>query len=344
MTIKLGINGFGRIGRSVFRIAREHADVEVVAVNDTSDPKTLAYLVKYDTVHGRLDADVSLEGQHLKVGGKSTKMLSAARPEDCPWKELGVDVVVECTGRFKTRTDLERHVAAGAKRVILAMPDGDDPLDSTVILGVNERSLNADQRLVSIASCTANCLAPLAKVLQDAFGIDRAFMTTVHAYTNDQRLAEVPDQTDLRRSRAAAENIILTTTAAPRAVARVMPTLAGRIDGTAMRVPVPDGSIVDLVAELACDVTRDEVLAALEAAAKGPMKGILGFSREPIVSSDIIGNSHSCVVDVELTQMTGNRMVRLVAWYDNEWGFSSRVVDLAVRMGAFEKPPTPSKK
>lgn len=339
MTIKLGINGFGRIGRSVFRIAREREDVEVVAVNDTSDPKTLAYLVKYDTVHGRLEADVGLEGPLLKVGGKSTKMLSAPRPEDCPWKELGVDVVIECTGRFKTRTDLERHVAAGAKRVILAMPDGDDPLDTTVILGVNERSLNADQRLVSIASCTANCLAPLAKVLQDAFGIDRAFMTTVHAYTNDQRLAEVPDQTDLRRSRAAAENIILTTTAAPRAVARVMPTLAGRIDGTAMRVPVPDGSIVDLVAELACDVTRDEVLGALEAAAKGPMKGILGFSHEPIVSSDIIGNSHSCVLDVELTQMTGSRMVRLVAWYDNEWGFSSRVVDLAIRMGALDRPP-----
>jgi glyceraldehyde 3-phosphate dehydrogenase len=337
MTIKIGINGFGRIGRCVFRIAREREDVEVVAVNDTSDPAALAYLVKYDTVQGRLDAPVSLEGGVLKVGGKSTKMLSAPRPEDCPWKELGVDVVVECTGRFKTRTDLERHLAAGAKRVILAMPDGDDPLDATVILGVNERSLHADQRLVSIASCTANCLAPLAKVLQDAFGIERAFMTTVHAYTNDQRLAEVPDQTDLRRSRAAAENIILTTTAAPRAVARVLPTLAGRIDGTAMRVPVPDGSIVDLVAELACDVTRDEVLKALEEAARGPMKGILGFSHEPIVSSDIIGNTHSSVVDVELTQMTGNRMVRIVAWYDNEWGFSSRVVDLAVRMGGPEK-------
>jgi glyceraldehyde 3-phosphate dehydrogenase len=331
--IKLGINGFGRIGRCVFRIARERDDVQVVAINDVSDPKALAYLVKYDTVQGQLDVPVTLEGQTLRVGDDTARLFSAARPEDCPWKELGVDVVIEATGRFKTRTDLERHLAAGAKRVILAMPDADDPLDATVILGVNERTLHADHRLVSNASCTANCLAPLAKVLQDAFGIERAFMNTVHAYTNDQRLAEVADQTDLRRSRAAAENIILTTTGAPKAVARVLPTLSGRIDGTAMRVPVPDGSTVDLVVELACDVTRAEVNAAFETAAKGPMKGILQYSTEPIVSSDIIGNPHSCIVDSELTQLTGGRLARVVAWYDNEWGFSSRVVDLAARLG-----------
>ena len=334
--VKIGINGFGRIGRCVFRIAREREDVQVVAVNDTSDPKALAYLVKYDTVQGRLDAPVSLSGNTLKVGEDATRMLSVDRPEDIPWRDLGVDVVIESTGIWRTRADLERHVKAGARRVILAMPSSEEPIDATVVLGVNDRTIHADHRLVSNASCTANCLAPLAKVLHDAFGIDRALMTSVHAYTNDQRLAEVPDTSDLRRSRAAAENVIPTTTGAPRAVAHVIPTLAGRIDGIAMRVPVPDGSTIDLVAELAVDVTRDEINGALRAAAEGPMKGIIEYCTEPVVSSDIIGNPHSCIVDSELTQVTGGRLVRVVAWYDNEWGFSSRVVDLAQRLAALD--------
>ncbi|MBX3467483.1 MAG: type I glyceraldehyde-3-phosphate dehydrogenase [Planctomycetes bacterium] len=339
--IKLGINGFGRIGRCVYRIARQRPDMQVVAVNDVADPKALAYLLKYDTVQGRLDAEVRLEGDVLRVGDERTRMLSVDKPEALPWKELGVDVVIESTGLWRTRADLQRHVEAGAKRVILTVQapakHDEHPLDATIVLGVNDRTLTGDHRLVSAASCTANGLAPLAKVLHDAFGIEKAMLTTVHAYTNDQRLAEVPDGIDLRRSRAAAENIIPTTTAAPKAVAEVIPSLAGRLDGLAMRVPVPDGSTIDLVAELACEVTRDEVNAVVRRAAEGPMRGVLEYCTEPVVSSDIIGNPHSCILDSELTQVTGGRLVRLVAWYDNEWGYSSRCVDLAERMAAFDR-------
>ncbi len=339
--IKLGINGFGRIGRCVFRIARQRPDVQVVAVNDVADPRALAYLLKYDTVQGRLDAEVKLDGDVLRVGGEPCRMLSVDKPEALPWKELGVDVVIESTGLWRTRADLERHLAAGARRVILTVqsPAAHDQagLDATVVLGVNDRILSGDHRLVSAASCTANGLAPLAKVLHDAFGIDKGMLTTVHAYTNDQRLAEGGDAVDLRRSRAAAENIIPTTTAAPKAVADVIPSLAGRLEGVAMRVPVPDGSTIDLVAELACEVTRDEVNEVVRRAAEGPLRGILEYCTEPVVSSDIIGNPHSCIFDSELTQVTGGRLLRVVAWYDNEWGYSSRCVDLAERVAGFDR-------
>jgi glyceraldehyde 3-phosphate dehydrogenase len=333
--IRIGINGFGRIGRCVFRIARERQDVQVVAVNDVADPKALAYLLKYDTVQGRLDAPVSLAGDRLRVGDDETRLLSVDKPDELPWKELGVDIVIESTGLWKLRADLERHLAAGARKVILTLPSiaaEEHQVDAAIVLGVNDRTLSADHRLVSAASCTANCLAPLAKVLHDAFGIEKGLLTTVHAYTNDQRLAEVPDSVDLRRSRAAAENIIPTSTGAPKAVAEVIPSLAGRLDGVAMRVPVPDGSTVDLVAELACQVTRDEVNETIRRAAEGPLRGILEYCTEPVVSSDIIGNPHSCIFDSELTQVTGGRLLRVVAWYDNEWGYSSRCVDLAERM------------
>ncbi len=330
--VRIGINGFGRVGRCVFRIARERDDVTVVAVNDIAEPRALAYLLQYDTVQGKLDAKVRLEGDVLVVGEERCKLLSRGRPAEIPWGELGVDVVVDSTGLWKTRADLEGHLTAGAPRVISTVAAADD-LDAVIVLGANDKALTGDQRLVSSASCTTNCLAPLAKVLQDTFGIEKALMTTVHAYTNDQRLAEVAGG-DLRSSRAAAQNIIPTTTHATQAIAQVLPSLRGRIDGLAMRVPVPDGSTVDLVAELQSEVTRDEVNEAVRRAAEGPLRGIIEYCTEPVVSSDIIGNPHSCIFDSELTQVTGEKLLRVVAWYDNEWGYSSRVVDLAALMRA----------
>ena len=329
--IKLAINGFGRIGRCVYRVARERPDVTIVGINDLADPKALAYLLKYDTVMGRLGAEVKLDGDALSVEGETARMFSERDPKKLPWKELGVDVVIEATGVFKKRAQLEQHLEAGAPRVILTVPPA-EPIDATIVLGVNDGILNRDQRLLSNASCTTNCLAPLAKVLHDAFGIERGLMTTVHAYTNDQRLAEVPNHSDLRRSRAAAENIIPTTTGAAKAVGEVLPELKGRLDGLAMRVPIPDGSTVDLVAEMQSDVHVDEVNEVVRQAAEGPLKGILEYSDEPLVSSDIIGNPHSSIFDAALTQVTGKRLLRVVAWYDNEWGYSNRVVDLAERI------------
>lgn len=329
--IKLAINGFGRIGRCVYRVARERPDVTIVGINDLADPKALAYLLKYDTVMGRLGADVTLEGDALTVEGETARMFSERDPGALPWKELGVDVVIEATGVFKLRAPLEKHLAAGAPKVILTVPPA-EPLDATIVLGVNDGLLHGDQRLLSNASCTTNCLAPLAKVLNDAFGIERGLMTTVHAYTNDQRLAEVPNHKDLRRSRAAAENIIPTTTGAAKAVGKVLPELDGKLDGVAMRVPIPDGSTVDLVAEMQTDVHVEEVNEVVRKAAEGPLKGILEYSTEPLVSSDIIGNPHSSIFDAGLTQVTGSRLLRVVAWYDNEWGYSNRVVDLAQRI------------
>ena len=329
--IKLGINGFGRIGRCVYRVARERPDVTIVGINDLADPKALAYLLKYDTVMGRLGTEVSLVGDVLEVDGEKARMLSERDPTKLPWKELGVDVVIEATGVFKKRAQLEKHLEAGAPKVILTVPPS-EPLDATIVLGVNDGQLDPSQRLLSNASCTTNCLAPVAKVLHDAFGIERGLMTTVHAYTNDQRLAEVANHADVRRSRAAAENIIPTTTGAAIAVGKVLPELDGRLDGLAMRVPIPDGSTVDLVVELERDVTREQVNDVMRAAAEGPLKGILEYCTEPVVSSDIIGNPHSSIFDAELTQVTGKRMLRVVAWYDNEWGYSNRVVDLAQRI------------
>ncbi len=339
MSVRVAINGFGRIGRAVLRIIMERPDsgLEVVAINDLADDDVLAYLLRYDTVMGPLDREVTVENGVMTVGGHDVRMLRAPDPSDLPWAELAVDVVVESTGVFRDRASLTQHLDAGAKRVLLTVPSKDD-VDATVVLGVNDDDLDATDRIVSNASCTTNCLAPLAKVLDDEFGIRRGVMTTVHAYTNDQRLADVP-HADLRRSRAATQNIIPTTTGAAAAVGKVLPNLAGKLDGMAMRVPVPDGSTVDLVVELESDVDTDEVREAIRKAAEGPMRGILQYSEEPLVSTDIIGNPHSGIFDADSTQVLGKNMVKVLAWYDNEWGYSNRVVDLIERMGQLADPP-----
>jgi len=338
VSVRIAINGFGRIGRAVFRIImeREDADIDVVAINDLADDDILAYLLKYDTVMGALDQTVTLSEGAMSVGGHNVRMLREPDPGQLPWAELDVDVVVESTGVFRDRPSLSKHLEAGAKRVLLTVPSKDG-VDATVVLGVNDEDLDATDRIVSNASCTTNCLAPLAKVLDDEFGIKRGVMTTVHAYTNDQRLADVPHK-DLRRSRAATENIIPTTTGAAAAVGKVLPNLNGKLDGMAMRVPVPDGSTVDLVVELETDVDVEQVKAALRRAAAGPMRGIIEYSEEPLVSTDIIGNPHSSIFDADSTQVLGNNMVKVLSWYDNEWGYSNRVVDLILRMGQLADP------
>ena len=335
---RVAINGFGRIGRSVFRvISQRDTDIEIVAINDLADDEMTAYLLKYDTVMGEFPGTVTVEDGHLVAGGHRAKILTIKDPADLPWGELEVDVVIESTGVFRSRAQVAKHIEAGAKKVILTVPPKDD-LDATVVLGVNDADLDADDQVVSNASCTTNCLAPLAKVLDDAFGIRRGVMTTVHAYTNDQRLADVPHE-DFRRSRAASENIIPTTTGAAKAVGQVLPELNGKLDGMAMRVPVPDGSTVDLVAELEVDVTVEMVNAAVKAAADGPLKGILTYSEEPLVSTDIIGNPASSIFDAGFTKVLGGNKVKVLSWYDNEWGYSNRVVDLIDRLMAFETTP-----
>ena len=328
----VAINGFGRIGRTVFRIiaSRPESGLKVVAINDLADDEILAYLLEYDSVMGRFDQSVSVEEGLMTVGDHEIKMLVERDPALLPWDELEVDVVIEATGVFRDRASLQKHLDAGAKRVILTVPAKDD-VDETIVLGVNDENLDASDLIVSNASCTTNCLAPLAKVLDDAFGIRKGVMTTVHAYTNDQRLADVP-HADLRRSRAATENIIPTTTGAAKAVGTVLPQLAGKLDGMAMRVPVPDGSTVDLVVELDTDVTVDEVNAAVRAAAEREMAGILEYTEEPIVSTDIIGNPHSSIFDASGTHVLGGNLVKVMSWYDNEWGYSNRVVDLIERL------------
>jgi len=329
---RVAINGFGRIGRTVFRIiaSRPGSDIRIVAINDLSDDQILAYLLEYDSVMGRFDQEVTVEDGVLHVGDHEVKMLMERDPAQLPWEELGVDVVIESTGVFRDRASLQKHLEAGAKRVILTVPSK-DAIDETIVLGVNDGELGPEDLIVSNASCTTNCLAPLAKVLDDAFGIKKGVMTTVHAYTNDQRLADVPHE-DLRRSRAATENIIPTTTGAAKAVGEVLPNLQGRLDGIAMRVPVPDGSTVDLVVELEKDVTVEEVNAAVKAAADGPMAGIIEYTEDPIVSTDIIGNPHSSIFDASGTHVLGGNMVKVMSWYDNEWGYSNRVVDLIERL------------
>ncbi len=334
---KVAINGFGRIGRNVFRVILEREDpgIEIVAINDLADDDILAYLLEYDSVMGHLDVSPVVENGSMRVGPHNVAMLMERDPAALPWAELGVDIVIEATGVFRDRASLQKHLDAGAKRVILTVPPK-DAIDEMVVLGVNDEELDESDIIVSNASCTTNCLAPVAKVLDDAFGLKRGVMTTVHAYTNDQRLADVPHK-DLRRSRAATENIIPTTTGAAKAVGKILPKLAGRLDGMAMRVPVPDGSTVDLVVELERDVTVEEVNAAIKAAADGPMKGILEYSEDALVSTDIIGNPHSSIFDAGSTQVLGGNLVKILAWYDNEWGYSNRVVDLIERMGAFVK-------
>ncbi len=329
MALRVGINGFGRIGRSVFRILSDRDDIEVVAVNDLYENQQLAYLLKYDTVMGVLDKDVSVEGDLMFVNGDRIAMIDEMNPGDLPWADLGVDVVVESTGVFRLREQLEKHLEAGAKRVILTVPPKDE-IDATIVIGVNDQDLDPADRIVSNASCTTNCLAPIAKILDDAFGLEEGFLTTVHAYTNDQRLADVPHK-DRRRSRAAAENIIPTTTGAARAVGKVLPHLEGKLDGMAMRVPVPDGSIVDLVCRFAAAPSRQEINAAVREAAEGPMKRVVEYSEVPLVSSDIIGNPHSSIFDALSTSTQDEGFAKVVSWYDNEWGYSNRVVDLMER-------------
>ena len=340
MAVRVGINGFGRIGRLVARclLARK-SEFEIVAINDLSDAKTLAHLLKYDTVHGRCPGEIKADGANvLMVDGATIKVLSERSPAKLPWKELGVDVALESTGVFRNRTSEKGgycdHLTAGAKRVILSAPAKDEP-DLTVVFGVNDHLLSAEHKSMSNASCTTNCLAPVVKTLHEAFGLEHGLMTTVHAYTNDQRVSDMI-HSDLRRARAAAMNIIPTTTGAAKAVGKVMPEMKGKLNGFALRVPVPDGSITDLVATLGKSVTAEEVNNALRQAANGPLKGIMQFCDEPIVSSDIIGNDHSSIVD-GLSTMTmpadGGNMVKVVSWYDNEWGYSMRTADL-IKMAA----------
>lgn len=326
MAIKIGINGFGRIGRLVFRAALENENVEVVAVNDLTDSKMLAHLLKYDSVHGRLDAEVSHTDDSIVVNGQSIKVLAERDPSELGWGELGVDVVVESTGRFTNREDAAKHLEAGAKKVIISAPSKDADFD--VVMGVNEEKYDASSHhVISNASCTTNCLAPVAKVLHEAYGIRRGMMTTVHAYTNDQQILDLPHK-DYRRARAAAENIIPTTTGAAKAVALVLPELKGKLNGFAMRVPTKNVSVVDLVVELDKDVTAEGVNQVLKEAAEGSLKGIMAFSDEPLVSSDYNGDAHSSTVDGLSTMVMEGNMLKVVSWYDNEWGYSSRVIDL----------------
>ncbi|GED33234.1 type I glyceraldehyde-3-phosphate dehydrogenase [Brevibacillus centrosporus] len=324
--VKVGINGFGRIGRNVFRAALNNPDVEIVAVNDLTDAQTLAHLLKYDTVHGVLDLDVEAGENSLIVGGKEIKVLAERDPAQLKWANYGVEIVVESTGRFTKREDAAKHLEGGAKKVIISAPATNE--DITVVMGVNEDKYDpAQHTVISNASCTTNCLAPFAKVLNDKFGIVRGLMTTVHSYTNDQQILDLPHK-DLRRARAAAENIIPTSTGAAKAVALVLPELKGKLNGFAMRVPTPNVSVVDLVAELKADVTVDELNLALKEAAEGPLKGILGYSEAPLVSSDYNGNPASSTIDALSTMVLEGNMVKVVSWYDNEWGYSNRVVDL----------------
>ncbi len=334
---RVAINGFGRVGRSVFRILSFRDDVEVVAINDLSDLPTLAYLCRYDTVHGTYPGSVVLDGDRLRAGSQNVQLVSEREPAQLPWGKLGVEVVIEATGVFRKREQLARHLEAGAGRVILTVPSKDE-IDLTIVLGVNDDALSPQHRLISNASCTTNCLAPVAKVLHENFGIVNGWVTTVHAYTNDQRLADVP-HSDLRRSRAASENIIPTTTGAARAVGKVLPELAGKLDGIAMRVPVVDGSTVDLVAELERSTTVAEINQAMRKAAESPgLKNVLQYSEEPLVSSDIIQNPHSAIFDAPLTRVLGGNLIKVLAWYDNEWGYASRVVDLISRLAQFPTP------
>jgi len=338
MAVRVGINGFGRIGRLAFRaMAARPKEFEVVAINDLSDVAILKHLLKYDSVHGRFPGTVEARDQSLIVNGGTIKVLSEKAPAKLPWRDLSVSIVLESTGVFTKRESDKGgygdHLAAGAKKVVLSAPASDKP-DLTVVLGVNDQQLKASQLCVSNASCTTNCLAPVAKVLHDAFGVVEGLMTTVHAYTNDQQIADLVHK-DARRARAAAVNIIPTTTGAARAVGEVIPELKGKLNGFALRVPVADGSIVDLVATLKRPATAAEVNGALKAAAEGPLRGIMEYSAEPLVSADIIGNSHSAIVD-SLSTMTmpadGGRMVKVVAWYDNEWGYSVRTADLIAKV------------
>ncbi|BAC14394.1 type I glyceraldehyde-3-phosphate dehydrogenase [Oceanobacillus iheyensis] len=330
MAVKIGINGFGRIGRNVFRQSLKNNEVEVVAINDLTDANMLAHLLKYDSVHGKLQEEVTVNGSNLVIDGKEIKVLSERDPAELGWGDLGVDIVIESTGRFTNKEDAEKHIQAGAKKVIISAPAKGE--DLTIVMGVNDDQYDpSEHNVISNASCTTNCLAPFAKVLNDNFGIKRGLMTTIHSYTNDQQILDLPHK-DYRRARAAAENIIPTSTGAAKAVGLVLPELNGKLNGNAVRVPTPDGSLTDLVAELDKNVTIEDVNNAMKEAAEGPLKGILEYSEEPLVSSDIVGNNHSSIFDALSTIVMEDNMVKVVSWYDNEMGYSARCIDLAIFM------------
>ncbi len=325
---KVAINGFGRIGRLTLKALLKKDNIEVVAINDLTDPATLAHLLKYDSVHGRFDGTVKVSGNSFIVNGQGIKVLAERDPTQLPWGDLGVDIVLESTGIFRSPEEAGKHLTAGARKVVISAPaKGDIP---TVVLGVNEDILTGDETIVSNASCTTNCLAPVAKVLDDNFGLEQGYISTIHAYTADQRLQDAP-HSDLRRARSAAVSIVPTTTGAAKAVGLVLPHLAGKLDGIALRVPIPDGSLTDLVAVLRTETTKEEINAAMKAAADGPMKGILEYTEDPIVSIDIVGNPHSSIFDAALTSANG-KLVKVVSWYDNEAGYASRAADLIVKI------------
>jgi len=327
----VAINGFGRIGRSILRIIIEQdIDINIVAINDLGDYENLAYLFKHDSIMGILDADISIQNDIFKINDREIKLISISDPSKLPWDELNVDIVVESTGIFTNKDSLNKHLEAGAKKVLLTVPPKDE-IDATIVLGVNDETLNNDSKLISNASCTTNCLAPIAKVLNDNFIIKSGLMTTVHAYTNDQALAETT-HTDFRRGRNATQNIIPTSTGAAKAVGMVMPELDGKLDGMAMRVPVPNGSVVDLIVELQKSVTINEINNVVKKASENELKGILSYSDIPLVSTDILGNPNSSIYDATSTEILENKHVRVVCWYDNEWGYSNRVVDLVRKL------------
>ena len=330
--VKIAINGFGRIGRISFRNIQRKDNLEVVAINDLTDAATLAHLLKYDSIHGRFDGQVHAEGEFLVVNGKKIRVYAEKDPENLPWKELGIDIVIESTGIFRNKEKMGKHITAGAKKVILTVPaDKAEDVDATVVLGVNDSILTKDMTCISNASCTTNCLAPIAKVLNDKFGIKRGLMNTVHSYTNDQHILDLPHK-DLRRARAAALSIIPTSTGAAKAVGLVIPELKRKLDGFSMRVPTPDGSVVALTVELNKTVTKEEINQAMKEASEGAMKGILEYTEDPIVSCDIVGNPHSSIFDAKLTMVLEGNMVKVVSWYDNENGYSNRVCDLAEKL------------
>ena len=326
MALRVAINGFGRIGRNFLRTSRAHKELEIIAINDLTDAKTLAHLLKYDSVHGIFHSDVKTGSGSITVDEDEIKVLAVMEPEKLPWNDLGIDVVIESTGRFVDRPSAAKHLEAGAKWVIISAP-AKEP-DATICMGVNEETLDpAKHKIISNASCTTNCLAPVAKVIHNEFGIVRGMMTTIHSYTNDQRILDLPHK-DLRRARAAALNMIPTTTGAAKAVGLVLPELKGKLNGMSIRVPTPNVSVVDLVAELGKEVTAEEINAALKKAAEGPMKGILQYSEEPLVSTDLNGNPHSAIVDATSTMVLEGKMAKVLSWYDNEWGYSTRLRDL----------------
>ena len=334
MAVKVGINGFGRIGRLVYRAAMDHPHIDVVAVNDITDAPTLAHLLKYDSVHGVLKSEVKAEGSAIVVDGKKTDVLSEKDPSSLPWKKLGVELVVESTGKFRSADDVKKHLDAGARKVLISAPaKGKGGPVLNVVLGVNQDQYDPKAQILTIGSCTTNCLAPIAKVLNDSFGIVRGFMTTVHAYTADQMLLDAPHK-DLRRARAAAASIIPTTTGAAKALSLILPELAGKLDGVALRVPVTTGSIVDLTCELSKEASVEAVNAAMKKAANGPMKGILQYMEDPIVSADVIHSPYSSIFDALSTMVMGKNLVKVFSWYDNEWGFSCRMVEMLELMAS----------